>query len=62
MARVRQRKQRYELVSPKGVKVTVADDENVIKKYVAKGYTDPTGKHRVRSARGAKAAPVAKSA
>lgn len=61
MAKVRQRKQRYALVSRKGVKVTVADDENVIKKYVDKGYVDPTGKYRVKPARGAKAAPAAKS-
>lgn len=61
MAKVRQRKPRYALVSRKGVKVTVADDENVIKKYVDKGYVDPTGKYRFKRARAAKAAPVAKS-
>lgn len=61
MAKVRQRKPRYALVSRKGVKVTVADDETVIKKYIDKGYVDPTGKYRVKPARAAKAAPVAKS-
>lgn len=60
MAKVRQRKQRYALVSPKGVKVTVADDENVIKKYVDKGYVDPTGKYRRPSAR-ARAAKASSS-
>lgn len=61
MAKVRERKRRYALVSPKGVRVTVADDEDVIKKYVNKGYVDPTGKHRARPARAAKAAPVGKA-
>ena len=54
MAKVRQRKQRYALVSRKGVRVTVADDESVIKKYIDKGYVDPTGKYRVKPVRAAK--------
>lgn len=47
MAKVRQRKQRVALVSPKGVRVTVGAD--VVDKYVKKGYRRPGA--RVRAAR-----------
>lgn len=61
MAKVRQKRQRYALVSPKGIKVTVAHDEDLIMKYINKGYVDPAGKYRPKSTRAAKAAKVAKA-
>lgn len=46
MAKIRKARQRYPLVSSKGVNVTVAHDDDTIQRYVNRGYVDPTGKYR----------------
>lgn len=55
MAKARKTRQRYSLVSSKGVNVTVAYDDDTIKRYVSRGYVDPTGKYRPEKSTKAKA-------